>query len=224
MDTEPRVSEHHRAGDGEVYAKARLDATPMLGHQINASVFRPHLGSSDSVLDFGCGVGGMMEVLASNCGSIEGFDINPSLIAQARERGFEVIERYEDLPVQRYDVVYSNHVLQHIPDVAKAIEKIRETIKPQGLLAVKLPIDDPNARLQRRWSADDADHHLFTWSPKLFANLLYECGFDVLECRVITYAWHPKLLPLKRVGLLGVAGWALATVLRRRQLFALARA
>lgn len=66
------------------------------------------------------------------------------------------------------------------------------------------------------------DHHLATWTPRLFANVLFEAGFSVMECRVITTAWHPRLFPLMNLGLTRMVCWATAIALRRRQLLAVA--
>jgi len=85
-----------------------------------------------------------------------------------------------------------------------------------------LPIDDAHTAYQRDWSRNDSDHHLQTWTPRLFANVLFESGFEVKECRVITSAWHPRLFPLMKIGLGPFAFWMLALIKRRRQLFAVA--
>jgi predicted SAM-dependent methyltransferase len=122
----------------------------------------------------------------------------------------------------RYDVIVSNHVLEHVRDVCSTLEKLRAHLKPGGRLVVKLPIDDAHTAYQRDWSRDDSDHHLQTWTPRLFANVLFESGFEVNECRVITSAWHPRLFPLMKIGLGPLAFWMLALIKRRRQLFAVA--
>jgi hypothetical protein len=86
-----------------------------------------------------------------------------------------------------------------------------------------LPVDD--WRVQRR-ARPEQDHHLFTWTPQLLANLLWEVGFDVSECAVVTYIWPPRLYTtlyrrLPRIAFDGLCR-ALALLLRRRQLKAVA--
>src|SRR5262249_5610473 len=81
---------------------------------------------------------------------------------------------------------------------------------------------DPRTAYQRAWTRDDPDHHLQTWSPRLLANLLFETGFDVRECRVVTSAWHPRLFPFARLGLGPLLFWLLAIVKSRRQVLAVA--
>lgn len=121
-----------------------------------------------------------------------------------------------------YDAVVSNHVLEHIPDVCSTLYTLRQRLKPGGRLIVMLPIDDFRERYQRQWDHDDKDHHLHTWSPRLFANVLYDSGYDVQDVRVITSAWHPALYKFMRFGLTNLVCWSIAALLKRRQLRAVA--
>ena len=107
-------------------------------------------------------------------------------------------------------------------DVCGTLEELRECLKPDGRIVVKIPFDDARTRYQRKWIRNDSDHHIQTWTPRLFANVLFESGYEVDECRVITSAWHPKLFWLARFRLEKLAFWLLAIVRRRRQLFAVA--
>jgi len=70
------------------------------------------------------------------------------------------------------------------------------------------------------------NHHLYTWTPLLFGNLLTDAGFAVESCRVYTHAWKRKSLLLHgRVlePLYNLAAWMLAVGLRSRQIHAVAR-
>lgn len=107
-------------------------------------------------------------------------------------------------------------------DVCATLEEIRLHIREGGLLIVKLPIDDIRSARQRGWSQDDSDWHLHTWTPRLFANVLYEAQFEVVDQRIITSACDPRLFWLDRWKLARFAFWALAVLKARRQLFAVA--
>ena len=56
-------------------------------------------------------------------------------------------------------------------------------LKPGGLLVLYVPVDDWRLRRQRRVDPD-VNHHLYTWTPLLLANLLREAGFADPNCRV----------------------------------------
>jgi hypothetical protein len=85
-----------------------------------------------------------------------------------------------------------------------------------------LPLDDWRAQRRLR---PDPNHHLYTWTPLLLANLLEEAGFTVEECRVVTHAWPPFTATLARLPrpIFDLIARFWAIVRRRRQLTAIAR-
>jgi len=211
-------------GDSGARYVARHQSNPHhIGYQLNFEYFRPYLKVGDHVLDFGCGNGGMLRLLAKHVAKAEGIEVNPHGAALARESGCMVYSEIGQVPLDAYDAIVSNHVLEHVRDAASALERLRGSLKPGGLLLLKLPINDWRAKEERRWSRNDPDHHLQTWTPKLMGNLLYESGYEVERIRVVTSAWHPLLFPLVRFGLGGPAFWAMAVLKNRRQLFVVAR-
>ncbi|MBA3960654.1 MAG: class I SAM-dependent methyltransferase [Chthoniobacterales bacterium] len=218
-----KVSDHYTGGRGEKYTRQKQADPFGIGYEIDYEYFRPYLEKRDVVLDFGCGNGGILRLVSRTVSRADGLEVNPSSASLAREQNLIVFSALSEIPADIiYDVIISNHVLEHIRDVCTTLEQLREHLKPGGRLIVKLPIDDPRARRQNRWSREDSDHHLQTWTPRLFANVLFESGYNVNECRVITSAWHPRLFPLRRIGLGGCAFRLLAFFRRRRQLFAIA--
>jgi SAM-dependent methyltransferase len=155
---------------------------------------------------------------------VVGVEVNASAAEIARSAGLTVYPSLETLPDDElYDVAVSNHVLEHIRDVPSTLEHIRRRIRKGGLILLKLPMEDWRSADSRKWSSDDVDHHLQTWTPKLIGNVMYESGFDVQDIKIITSAWHPKLFPLARLGLGRLAFWALSVAKRRRQLFVIGR-
>jgi SAM-dependent methyltransferase len=218
-----RVSGHYQGERGARYVEQRLANEDLTTNEMEYGFFAPYLKANDAVLEFGCGTAGMLPFLAKAAGSVTGLEVNPAAAERARRFGQVVVGSIEELgDAERFDVIVSNHVLEHVRDVCGTLERLRRVLRPGGLLVVKLPIDDIRSRHQRRWSKDDTDHHLQTWTPRLLANVLFESGFDVRECRVVTHAWHPRLLPLAKIGLGRLAFWMLSVLKNRRQLFAVA--
>ena len=195
-----------------------------MGYWLNLEYFRPYLKKTDVVLDFGCGNGGMLRLLGEVVAEVEGLEVNPHAAAVARGFGQKVYGGIDELPqTPRYDAVVSNHVLEHVRDVPGTLERVRRCVRPNGLLLLKLPLEDWRSADSRHWSASDVDHHLQTWTPRLIGNVLYEAGYEVEEARVVTSAWDPRLFPLVKVGLGKLAFWALAVWKKRRQLFVVGR-
>ena len=219
-----KISEYYVGARGQNYTAQKQSDPLGRGYAIDFEYFRPYLKTTDVVLDFGCGNGGILRLVAKAVHHADGLEVNPASATIARQQGLTVLSSIEELPKQpTYDVIVSNHVLEHVRDVCGVLEQLHQCLKPSGHILVKLPIDDARSSYQQAWSRDDSDHHIQTWTPRLFANVLFESGYEVDECRIITSAWHPKLFSLARFSLESFAFWLLAVVKRRRQLFAVAR-
>jgi SAM-dependent methyltransferase len=217
------INEHYRSERGQAYVAARQSDPSHIGFAINAASFAPYIRTTDHVLDFGAGNGGMMRELATKCRKIEGVEVNDAARAIATGMHQIVYPSLDSVPMDsRYDVIVTNHVLEHIGDVVAVLKILRSKLKPGGRLLVKLPIDDVRSKHQRSWSSRDIDHHLHTWTPRLFANVLYDAGFEPIEITILCSAWHPKLFGLHKFGLGRLAFGLFAVVKNRRQLFAVA--
>jgi 2-polyprenyl-3-methyl-5-hydroxy-6-metoxy-1,4-benzoquinol methylase len=219
-----KVSEHYQGTRGERYLQERQRDVAHAGFALNYGRFRPYLKPSDVILDFGCGNGGMIRAMKEHYARVDGLEVNPKSAALARESGARIMGSLSELPAdQSYDAVVSNHVLEHVRDVCGTLEALRPSIRPGGLFIASLPIDDFRSRHQRRFSREDIDRHLQTWTPRLFANVLFESGFEVVDVHVINWAWHPKLFPFMKVGLGMAAFRAAAILLKSRGLLGVGR-
>ena len=144
----------------------------------------------DDLLDFGCGAGELLSRLVAR--SKVGVDVNEAALGAARDRGLDVYRSLAEVPAaKRFDVVLSNHCLEHVLYPIAALREIQERLRPGGRLIVCLPIDD--WRYQRRYDPDDINHHLHTWTPLLLGHTLAEAGFEVGAMRIVTEAWPRRL-------------------------------
>lgn len=89
------------------------------------------------VLEVGCGTGLLLERVAPLAASARGIDLSPGMLAQARERGLDVLEGcatelpYED---HSFDVVYSFKVLAHVEEIEVALREACRVTRPGGQL------------------------------------------------------------------------------------------
>lgn len=223
MENQDKVSKHYKGEAAARYVSMRQSNPESIGYALNVEYFAPYIRPGDSVLDFGCGNGGMIPHLIKLAKHVVGLEVSPEARSIAEKTGVRIVAGLDDLNENDvFDVIVSNHVLEHVPNVVEVLTKLRKHIKPGGLFVTKLPYDDIRCSHQCSWSKDDVDHHLQTWSPRLFANVLYESGYEVKDIHMITSAWHPKLFPLTKIGLHRFAFWIFAILKARRQLFAAA--
>lgn len=105
----------------------------------------------ERALDFGCGVGRLTRAMAGHFVQCRGIDISRTMVQQARRLNadkpqcrFAVNTRPDlgRLPAGAFDFIYSNIVLQHVPDKAiirRYIGDFLRILRPGGLLVFQLP-------------------------------------------------------------------------------------
>jgi SAM-dependent methyltransferase len=140
LSTDRRWSVERFLATGEPEVEAVLAACAELG--------RP--AARTRVLDFGCGVGRLARPFADRFDEYLGTDIAEGMIAWAREL-------HADLPNATFkvntaaglaggdgsfDLVYSNLVLQHLPDraaVESSLAELLRVVNAEGILVFQLP-------------------------------------------------------------------------------------
>ncbi len=91
------------------------------------------------LLEFGAGTGSLAEIWRDSYNkSPICFEIDPSLAAMLRSKGFECVDSL-DAVVQKVDFVYTSNVLEHIESDLDALKSIKKSIKPGGRLAIYVP-------------------------------------------------------------------------------------
>lgn len=101
-----------------------------------------------TVLDFGCGSGGNVVVLAARGFRVIGMDISPHLIALARKRlndanleaRLEVGSAYETgLPDESVDVIFCIALIHHL-DIARVVEEMTRILVKGGVVILQEPV------------------------------------------------------------------------------------
>jgi len=94
-----------------------------------------------SILDIGCAQGGLLSELKSQgYGLAVGMDPSQACVDICTKKGLETFRgKIEGTPGWTYDLVIVSHVLEHVWDVPKALDKIFERVKPGGHLYLEVP-------------------------------------------------------------------------------------
>ncbi|MCL5264812.1 MAG: class I SAM-dependent methyltransferase [Chloroflexi bacterium] len=151
-----------------------------------------------SVLDAGCGTGGMLQHLRQY-GTAVGVDICQEALEFSQQRGLKrlVMASVGDLPFESasFDLIVSFDVLYHmaVEDDIAALKEFRRLLKPGGHVLLRLPACD-----WLRGSHDEAVHTRQRYSASDLREKMHQAGFTVKR---LTYA-NSILFPaaaLKRV-------------------------
>ena len=137
------------------------------------------------LLDVGCGKGRFLAAARDAGWDVVGVEFAPDLAASARLQGVEVhAGDFLEVPLDGdFDVITMWHVLEHLPDPAKAIARAVELLRPGGRLVVSVPnIDSLQARVGGEdWLHVDLPRHLFHFNPRSLSTLVRRAGLHVLR-------------------------------------------
>jgi SAM-dependent methyltransferase len=95
------------------------------------------------VLDLGCGGGDVTRGIArmvGPSGHVTGVDMDPVKLEKAERMNpieYRLGNVYEWSETETYDAVYTRCLLTHLPDPAAAIARMRQALKPGGMLLVE---------------------------------------------------------------------------------------
>ncbi len=142
------------------------------------------------VLDVGCGNGGISEVLADDGNQVWGVDVEDKR-SDGFPTHFEVVDS-ERLPFvdNKFDVVVSHHVIEHVEDQLLHLRELRRVLRPNGTAYMATP-----NRTSPIMSGHVGNEMVLRW-PEM-APLFEEAGFAVDDYgwRVLTDPKHFHFSP-----------------------------
>ncbi len=145
-----------------------------------------------SVLDIGCGSGGITVALARDHGAarVNGIDVEATVCDSARRRveAAGLSERVEirhvspgplDFPAASFDLVFSKDAIVHIADKESLAREIFRVLRPGGWFAASDWLTDrdaePSAEMRRYLELEGLDFGMA--SPERYRNALTAAGF-----------------------------------------------
>jgi SAM-dependent methyltransferase len=156
-----------------------------------------------SVMDYGCGIGGTAALLRKFAGArrVVGLDVSERSLERARKEyggdtvSFQTFESYQ--PAADLDLAYCNGVFHHIPleDRGAAVGYIYRSLRPGGLFAFwENNPWNPGTRYVMAKCVFDRNAAPLT--PPLAKRLLREAGFEMVRTDFLFY--FPRVLqPLR---------------------------
>jgi 2-polyprenyl-3-methyl-5-hydroxy-6-metoxy-1,4-benzoquinol methylase len=137
-------------------------------------------------LDVGCGTGAFLTALKEAGWDVQGLEPDPDArrLASARS-GLNVqpAEALYELPAGSFDVITLWHVLEHVHELHRYIERLKELLAPGGRLLVAVPnYTSGDAQTYGPfWAAYDVPRHLYHFSPRSMRMLAERHGLRVAD-------------------------------------------
>ncbi|MBD2292373.1 methyltransferase domain-containing protein [Anabaena sphaerica FACHB-251] len=99
--------------------------------------------STGKLLDYGCSWGyGVWQFKQAGYDSI-GFEISqPRADFGRKVLGVDIISRQDEinnLEQESFDIIFSSHVIEHLPDISDVFQLFRRLLKTGGILAISVP-------------------------------------------------------------------------------------
>ena len=157
-----------------------------------------------SVLDIGCGVGGIDVLLAERLGAgyVTGIDVEDTVLASARDRVARhgLVDRVGvakvaagplPFPPQTFDIVFSKDSIVHIPDKVALAADVHRVLRPGGWFVASDWLighdGEPSPAMQRYVAAEGLDFGMA--SPAAYERALTAAGF--VDVRLVSRsAWY----------------------------------
>jgi len=139
-----------------------------------------------NILDIGAGTGAFLNTMKQ--AGWESTGIEPSDDARAAaqrlyELSLQPLDDLRSFPVQSFDAITMWHVLEHVHDLQGYMKRLKELLKPNGILFIAVPnYTSYDALVYKEfWAAYDVPRHLYHFSPLSMRQLLKEYELNLRD-------------------------------------------
>ena len=143
-----------------------------------------------TLLDFGCGNGGLLKIIKDNNNKINtlGIELNNELIEYLNNENIKTYNNINKIPNNiDIDCIMLNHVLEHLYDPIKTLKNIKEKMNTKTLLIIEVP--HANDFLISEYDCDKFkkftfwSEHLILHTEKSLMKLLNIVGFSNIKIK-----------------------------------------
>lgn len=151
-----------------------------------------------NLLDIGAGTGDFINFCKKTKNwNVIGIEPNAKARILGNNKGVKIVENYNKLPQQSFNVITLWHVLEHIPDLENEIKTIHSLLEENGILIIAVPnYKSWDAQHYKNfWAAYDVPRHLWHFSKTSIEKIFTPKGFEVLEIKPMLFdAFYVSIL------------------------------
>jgi 2-polyprenyl-3-methyl-5-hydroxy-6-metoxy-1,4-benzoquinol methylase len=140
----------------------------------------------DSILEVGCGSGDNVKYFNERKKyNITGIDKDSSVEDTSNAiLNYDIYDK--ELDILKFDVIYGLHILEHMKNPVRFIERLKELLYPKGTILLEFPnLEDPLLTLYKIKEFEKfyyrPDHHFF-YTPDTIFDLLYRN--KIVNCKI----------------------------------------
>lgn len=145
-----------------------------------------------SILDVGSGTGAFLNTMRKAAWEIKGLEPDEGARRKALELyglHLDISEELFSLPGQSFDAITLWHVLEHVHELHAYITRLKELLRPGGILFIAVPnytCHDEKV-YREHWAAYDVPRHLYHFSPASMHTFLSLHGLRLNSIKPMWY-------------------------------------
>ncbi len=144
---------------------------------------RQFIRAEDAVLEVGCGQGWFAKFFDTK--NYVGLELNKKARAVASSSGHTVylqtVEDHQITASEKYDVVCSFQVLEHVENPESFIKSCINCLKPGGMLIISVPSENSYLSIVEDGILNMPPHHLTRWTDKTLTWMANKNGLKVIS-------------------------------------------
>ena len=156
-------------GDAELYEELQKFSWYYVDWKWEYEIASTMIGSMDKVLEIGCARGSFLERIQQTGTECVGLELNESAVGIGRRKGVNILDQsiqdHAKQNPEKYDLVCSFQVVEHIASVKEFIQASVDALRPGGTLIISVPNNDS---LMFKFNHDIVTnmppHHMGLWN------------------------------------------------------------
>lgn len=167
-------------------------------------VLKKHTPKQKSkLLDYGCGTGSFVETASKSGFNTVGYEPSEDAFLIAKQKGLNVLNNEQKLfsyATGEYDIITLWHVLEHVHDFRRILDKFYTLLNDKGILVIAVPMANSADALYYRelWAAYDLPRHLYHFTKDTLMHACALSGFSLQNTKALPFdSYYVALLSEK---------------------------